>query len=336
MLFSKYHEQELLESEDFAEINELNFIDTIGIAHYSIKNANDDLTNSDVKVNRKNELIPQYLDDIGKLPLLTAKEEIYYSKLAKKRDLNARNYIVKCNLRLVVAIASKYVKRGLELLDLISEGNLGLLHAIEKFDPDRGFRFSTYATWWVKQAINRAIMNKARIIKLPINAIKKLYSYSKAAKKIANKLDREPSFEDIARELNKNPQEVNNLLCISETPLSVDASLRNDNDKLLLEMLVAHNGYNPEAELENNDAKEYLNKNLRMLNEKQRTVLTRRFGLIDGKDATLKEVAHEIGITAERVRQIEIRALEKLRVILEKDENNAILLKKIVPALVIF
>ena len=307
-------DQKLLKSE---EISELNFADKVGIDN----SASDELINSDV--NKKNELIQKYLDDIGKLPLLTATEEIYYSRLAKIEDLHARNYIVKCNLRLVVAIASKYVNRGLALLDLISEGNLGLLHAVEKFDPERGFRFSTYATWWIKQAINRAIMNKARIIKLPINAIKKLYSYSKIAKKIANKLDREPSFDDIAKELNKNPQEVNNLLCISEIPLSIDASLRNDNDKLLVEMLVEHNSYSPEKELENNSTKEYLNKNLSMLNEKQRTVLTRRFGLIDGKDATLKEVASEIGITAERVRQIEIRALKKLRVILEKDENDA-------------
>ena len=148
MLFSKCYEQELLESEYIAEINELNFVDNIGIAHYSIKNVNDDLTNSDV--NRKNELIQKYLDDIGKLPLLTAKEEIYYSRLAKKGDLNARNYIVKCNLRLVVAIANNYINRGLALLDLISEGNLRLIYAVEKFDPERGFRFSTYAIWWIR------------------------------------------------------------------------------------------------------------------------------------------------------------------------------------------
>ncbi len=321
MLFSKYCDQELLESEDVSDINELNFAYNTGIDHYVTNNTNDDLINSDV--NKKNEPIQKYLEDIGKVPLLTVQEEIYYSRLAKKGDLNARNYIVKCNLRLVVAIANKYVNRGLELLDLISEGNLGLLHAVEKFDPELGFRFSTYATWWIKQAINRAIMNKARIIRLPINAIKELHSYLKTAKKIANKLDREPSFEDVAKELNKNPQEVNNLLCISKTPLSANIPLRNDDDKLLLEMLVDHNSHNPEEEVENNGKKEYLNKCLSMLNEKQRTVLTKRFGLVDGIDATLKEISREIGVTIERVRQIEIKALEKLRVILEKDKNDA-------------
>ncbi len=312
----------MLESEDISDINELNFAYNTGVDHCATNNANDDLIiNSDV--NKKNEPIQKYLEDIGKVPLLTAKEEIYYSRLAKKGDLNARNYIVKCNLRLVVAIANKYVNRGLELLDLISEGNLGLLHAVEKFDPELGFRFSTYATWWIKQAINRAIMNKARIIRLPINAIKELHSYLKTAKKIANKLDREPSFKDIAKELNKNPQEVNNLLSISKIPLSVDIPLKNDDDKLLLEMLVDHNSHNPEEKLENNDNKEYLNKCLNMLNEKQRTVLTKRFGLVDGIDATLKEIASGIGVTVERVRQIETKALEKLRVILEKDKNDA-------------
>ena len=308
---TKHCDQELLELEDPSELN------FAVIDNYVTNDAGDLPISSNI--NKNDELIQIYLNDIGKLPLLTATEEVHYSRLAKKGDLNARNYMVKCNLRLVVTIAGKYVNRGLTILDLIEEGNLGLLHAVKKFDPERGFRFSTYATYWIQQAINRAIMNKGRTIRLPIHVIKELHSYLKTAKEIAKKLDREPSFEDIAKELNINPQKVNDLLCVSEIPLSLDPQLRNNDDKVLLEVLPNHNSYDPEKELENNSTKEYLNNCLSMLNEKQRTVLTKRFGLVDGIDATLKEIASGIGVTVERVRQIETKALEKLRVILEKN-----------------
>lgn len=258
-----------------------------------------------------------YLEDIGKSPLLTAKEEVHYSRLAKKGDQSARNYIVKCNLRLVVKIARRYLNRGLALLDLIEEGNLGLIRAVEKFDPERGFRFSTYATWWIKQNIERALMNQTRTIRLPIHIIKELNTYLRKAREITNKLDHEPSFEDIAKALDKCPHEVNKLLRLNERTLSVDTPVNDDNEKSLLEAIADHKNHSPIKILENNNIKEQLDQCLNMLNEKQRSILVRRFGLLGHEAATLEEVGSEVGLTRERVRQIQVEALKTLRNILE-------------------
>lgn len=269
---------------------------------------------------KKNESDPTqlYLIEIGASPLLTAEEEIHYSRLALQNDEYARNHMVKCNLRLVVKIARRYLNRGLSLLDLIEEGNLGLIRAVEKFDPERGFRFSTYATWWIRQNIERAIMNQTRTIRLPIHIIKELNVYLRRAREITQKLDHEPNFEEIAKSLERCPQDVNKLLRLNERTLSVDTPMGEDTDKPLLEALADPHDTGPAEKLENNNIHAQLDKCLSMLTDKQRSIIARRFGLLGYEAATLEEVGSEVGLTRERVRQIQVEALKSLRNILEE------------------
>ncbi len=259
-----------------------------------------------------------YLVEIGASPLLTAQEEIHYARLARQGVQSARNHMVRCNLRLVVKIARRYLNRGLVLLDLVEEGNLGLIRAVEKFDPERGFRFSTYATWWIRQNIERAIMNQTRTIRLPIHIIKELNIYLRKAREITQNLDHEPTFEDIARSLNKAPEDVNRLLRLNERTLSVDTPMGDDTEKPLLEALADLSSEGPQEILENKNLRNQLEECLSMLNEKQRSILLRRFGLSGFEEATLEEVGIEVGLTRERVRQIQVEALKLLRAIMEE------------------
>ena len=273
------------------------------------------LTNSRRKESDPTQL---YLLEIGASPLLTAEEEVFYARKARKGDEEARNHMVKCNLRLVVKIARRYLNRGLALLDLIEEGNLGLIRAVEKFDPERGFRFSTYATWWIRQNIERAIMNQTRTIRLPIHIIKELNVYLRKAREITQKIDHEPSFEDIAKALGKSPNEVNKLLRLNERTLSVDTPMGEDTEKPLLEALADLGSDGPAKILEDNNMKAQLDDCLQMLSEKQRAIIARRFGLLGYEAATLEEVGAEVGLTRERVRQIQVEALKLLRSIMEE------------------
>jgi len=277
-------------------------------------------TKSTSRQQRKQDIDPTqlYLIEIGSSPLLTAEEEIHYARLARQGDEKARNHMVRCNLRLVVKIARRYLNRGLALLDLVEEGNLGLIRAVEKFDPDRGFRFSTYATWWIRQNIERAIMNQTRTIRLPIHIIKELNVYLRKAREITQKLDHEPTFEDIAKSLDKAPEDVNRLLRLNERTLSVDTPMGDDTEKPLLEALADLNSEGPAEILENKNLRNQLEECLSMLNEKQRSILLRRFGLRGFEEATLEEVGMEVGLTRERVRQIQVEALKLLRAIMEE------------------
>jgi RNA polymerase nonessential primary-like sigma factor len=276
--------------------------------------------NSTTKQNRKPDADPTqlYLMEIGSSPLLSAEEEVKYARLARKGDEQARNHMVRCNLRLVVKIARRYLNRGLALLDLVEEGNLGLIRAVEKFDPERGFRFSTYATWWIRQNIERAIMNQTRTIRLPIHIIKELNVYLRKAREITHQLDHEPTFEDIARALDKSPDDVNRLLRLNERTLSVDSPMGDDTEKPLLEALADQNADGPAEMLEEDNLQLQLEECLSMLNEKQRSILLRRFGLRGFEEATLEEVGVEVGLTRERVRQIQVEALKLLRSIMEE------------------
>lgn len=269
---------------------------------------------------RKQDVDPTqlYLIEIGSSPLLTAEEEIHYARLARVGDEKARNHMVRCNLRLVVKIARRYLNRGLALLDLVEEGNLGLIRAVEKFDPERGFRFSTYATWWIRQNIERAIMNQTRTIRLPIHIIKELNVYLRKAREITQELDHEPTYEDIAKALDKSPDDVNKLLRLNERTLSVDTPIGDDTEKPLLEALADHNVDGPAEILEDKNMRSQLEDCLSLLNEKQRSILLRRFGLRGFEEATLEEVGVEVGLTRERVRQIQVEALKLLRSIMEE------------------
>lgn len=259
-----------------------------------------------------------YLSEIGFSPLLTAEEEVYFSRLSLKGDEPSRKRMIESNLRLVVKIARRYTNRGLPLLDLIEEGNLGLIRAVEKFDPERGFRFSTYATWWIRQTIERAIMNQTRTIRLPIHVVKELNIYLRAARELVQKLDHEPTAEDIAQSLDVPVAEVSKMLKLNERITSVDATFAGDSEKALLDVIADEKGTEPENNLQDQDIKQSIVHWLDELNSKQREVLARRFGLLGYEAATLEDVGTEIGLTRERVRQIQVEALKRLRDILSQ------------------
>jgi RNA polymerase nonessential primary-like sigma factor len=254
-----------------------------------------------------------YLGEIGFSPLLTAEEEVYFSRKALKGHEASRKRMIVSNLRLVVKIARRYNNRGLALLDLIEEGNLGLIRAVEKFDPERGFRFSTYATWWIRQTIERAIMNQTRTIRLPIHVVKELNVYLRAARELAQKLDHEPSAEEIAASLDKPVIDVVKMLRLNERISSIDTPIGSDGDKGLLDVIADERAHGPEEKLQQTDMSANIVHWLEDLNPKQREVLARRFGLLGYEPSTLEDVGAEIGLTRERVRQIQVEALRRLR-----------------------
>ena len=260
-----------------------------------------------------------YLNEIGFSPLLTAEEEVYFARRAQRGCEKSRQRMIESNLRLVVKIARRYMNRGLAFLDLIEEGNLGLIRAVEKFDPERGFRFSTYATWWIRQTIERAIMNQTRTIRLPIHVIKEINQCLRAARRLTQILDHEPTAEEIARMLDRPLADVQRMMGLNEGTTSVDTPIGRDADRVLLDAIPDENNSDPSDLLQEGDVMAHLEQWLRELSDKQRAVVERRFGLHGHERATLEEVGNEIGVTRERVRQIQIDALRKLRHIMEQE-----------------
>ena len=260
-----------------------------------------------------------YLSEIGFSPLLSAEEEVHYARQIAKGDGEARKRMIESNLRLVVKIARRYLNRGLALLDLIEEGNLGLIRAVEKFDPERGFRFSTYATWWIRQTIERAIMNQTRTIRLPIHVVKEINIYLRAARHLSQSLDHEPSPEEIAQMLDKPIDDVKRMLGLNERVTSVDVPMGRDSDKSILDAIPDEQNVDPSVLLQDEDIQACLELWLCQLNEKQREVVEYRFGLHGREVATLEEVGNELGVTRERVRQIQLEALKRLREIMERE-----------------
>ncbi|POC63007.1 RNA polymerase sigma factor RpoS [Vibrio vulnificus] len=305
-------------------------------------NQMDDDFNDDIEMNEKEDLTEEkvtlreefdasnksldatqlYLGEIGFSPLLTAEEEVLYARRALRGDEAARKRMIESNLRLVVKISRRYSNRGLALLDLIEEGNLGLSRAVEKFDPERGFRFSTYATWWIRQTIERALMNQTRTIRLPIHVVKELNIYLRTARELSQKLDHEPTAEEIAAQLEIPVDDVSKMLRLNERISSVDTPIGGDGEKALLDIIPDANNSDPEVSTQDEDMRVSLIHWLEELNPKQKEVLARRFGLLGYEPSTLEEVGQEIGLTRERVRQIQVEGLRRLREVLIKQGLN--------------
>lgn len=279
----------------------------------------DDQIKEDLKSKKSLDATQLYLNEIGFSPLLTAEEEVFYARLALKGDEAGRKRMIESNLRLVVKISRRYVNRGLTLLDLIEEGNLGLIRAVEKFDPERGFRFSTYATWWIRQTIERALMNQTRTIRLPIHVVKELNVYLRAARELTQKLDHEPSAEEIAEMLDRPVENVKRMLKLNERVTSIDTPMGGDSERTVVENVTGEQISDPSELLQNSNLHSNLTDWLSELSEKQREVIARRFGLLGYEMSTLEEVGSEIGLTRERVRQIQVEALKRLRSVMEKE-----------------
>lgn len=267
-----------------------------------------------------------YLNEIGFANLLNHEEEIKLARQIKRGNKKARARMIEANLRLVVKIARRYLGRGLAFLDLIEEGNLGLMHAVEKYDPERGFRFSTYATWWIRQTVERAIMNQGRTIRLPIHIVKELNTYLRAARSLTQKLDHEPTSDEIATMVDKPLDDIRRIMDLQRDVSSIDVPV-SEGDKSLVELMADEENHDPENQLLSADLSNKLDKLLNYLTERQREVISRRFGLRGYERETLEEVGKNIHLTRERVRQIQFEAMRKLREMLVENGINEELLK---------
>ncbi len=265
-----------------------------------------------------NDVTQIYLNEIGINPLLTAQEEADLARRVRKGDFKARQTMIERNLRLVVNIAKHYLNRGIPLLDLVEEGNLGLMHALEKFDPERGFRFSTYATWWIRQNIERAIMNQSRTIRLPVHVVKELNQVLRAQRQAEASGKQSPRLEEIAQKLERPVDEVREILSLSEHTASLDAPLDIDPNLSIGESLADDQALSPELSIHTAEVEALIREWIGQLSEKQRLVIQYRYGLDDVEVLTLEDLAAQLGLTRERVRQIQLEALAQLRRILKR------------------
>ena len=260
-----------------------------------------------------NDPVRMYLKEIGKVRLLIAMEEVQLAKKIEKGDMNAKRKLVEANLRLVVSIAKKYVGRGMLFLDLIQEGNLGLIRAVEKFDYKKGYKFSTYATWWIRQAITRAIADQARTIRIPVHMVETINKLIRTQRQLLQKLGREPTPEEIAKKMHFTPEKVREVMKISQEPVSLETPIGEEEDSHLGDFIEDSEIETPSDAASFTMLQEQLQEVLNTLNPRERKVIQLRFGLQDGHPRTLEEVGREFGVTRERIRQIESKTLGKLR-----------------------
>lgn len=272
----------------------------------------------------KNSLDPTelYLKEVSKTPLLTKEEEVMFAKMAKKGDQSAFEKMIKSNLRLVIRIARKYIQSGMPILDLIEEGNLGLIKAVEKFDPDKGFRFSTYGAFWIQQNIENAIMTQNRTIKIPVHVAKKLYSCLKKSREISKNLSRKPSSKELARNLNYAHKEIEAMMILNEKIVSLDTPVSDEINKPILDTL-GNESSNPINEILHKNLQSTINDWLDNLSPNQKQVIQRRFGLNEHEPTTLEKTGEEVGLTRERVRQLQNDALKILKKNILKDGENS-------------
>lgn len=257
-----------------------------------------------------------YLREIGKIPLLNAEEELALAQRVVAGDKKAKDKMAEANMRLVVSIAKRYSGRGLDFLDLIQEGNTGLLRAVEKFDPDKGFKFSTYATWWIRQAITRAIADQARTIRIPVHMVETINKLLRTQRRMTQELNREPTIEELAKELEMEPDKVEYVIKIKQDITSLDAGVGrdgDDEDSVLRDFIEDEDSATPEESATSQLLKEQVQSILSSLSDREQKIIKMRFGLENGKSHTLEEVGQEFAVTRERIRQIEAKALAKLR-----------------------
>ena len=265
-----------------------------------------------------NDVTQHYLNDIGAKRLLSPSEEVDWARRARSGEFPARQKMIEHNLRLVVNIAKHYLNRGIPLLDLIEEGNLGLIHAIEKYDPERGFRFSTYATWWIRQSIERAIMNQSRTIRLPVHVVKEINLVLRAMRHVEFADGREVCLDRIAHLIDRSVDDVRRVMALNERISSLDTPLQLDPTQTVGDLIADENSLDPEELLQSNELGDLLTNWLAQLAEKPRQVLERRYGLGGSEASTLEQIAFDLNLTRERVRQIQIEALDQLRRIIRR------------------
>jgi len=289
-----------------------------GSAKTSLKFVQSKNAKDQYKQLRTGDVTRIYLSEIGRANLLNADEEKSLSRAAHSGCMASRQRMIECNLRLVVKVARSYINRGLPLLDLIEEGNLGLIRAVEKFDPERGFRFSTYATWWIRQSVERSIMNQCRTVRLPIHVIRELTCYLRTTRELEQELGRRPAIEEVARKLDKPSKLVHTLFSFNEPTTSTDNHSGNGS-KSILDTIADDQNHTPESEYAEKAAGELLGHWLDLLPKQQRIVVEHRFGLHGKGRRTLEEVGQLLGVTRERVRQVQLAALIRLREISRRE-----------------
>ena len=276
----------------------------------------DSLTTGQYLDDVSDDSVRLYLREIGKIPLLSAEEEMDLARRIVEGDKKAKDKMAEANMRLVVSIAKRYSGRGLDFLDLIQEGNTGLLRAVEKFDPDKGFKFSTYATWWIRQAITRAIADQARTIRIPVHMVETINKLLRTQRRMTQELNREPTIEELSKELDMEPEKIEYVIKIKQDISSLDAGVGRDgedDDSVLQDFIVDEDTVSPEDSASNQLLKEQVQEILSSLSDREQKIVRMRFGLDNGKTHTLEEVGQEFAVTRERIRQIEAKALAKLR-----------------------